>query len=372
MRQLDNIWMHRGEYSRTITPENKTGEKGKAAMSASSLGVGRKGCASIAIKTNETIVLAEIDGPGILRHFWMTVTDKTTAGSFVLRDLILRMYWDDEETPSVESPLGDFFCNGFGTRCNVNSLPIVVNPTSGMNCYFEMPFRKKARITLTNEHPQEIKNVFYTFNFALMDIPVEAMYFHAKWNRERSTTKGIDYTIIDNVCGKGYYVGTYMALCALERYWWGEGEFKFYLDGDNKYPTITSTGAEDYFGGAWAFHKKNFGEQTFAENFNTLYMGYPFQSKHDHTRDFFSTGTDPNPVHGFGNDALPMHGLYRWHLPDPISFHENLRVTFQNIGNNDIELYEREDDVSTVAYWYQNEPHKKFKELLPRNERLPR
>ena len=179
----------------------------------------------------------------------MTVTDKTIAGSFVLRDLILRIYWDDESTPSVESPLGDFFCNGFGTRCEVNSLPIVVNPTSGMNCYFEMPFRKKAKITLTNEHPEFIKHIFYTFNYALTEVPDDAMYFHAKWNREPITTKGKDYTLIDGIKGTGYYVGTYFALCALERYWWGEGEFKFYIDGDEDFPTITSTGAEDYL---WA------------------------------------------------------------------------------------------------------------------------
>lgn len=136
MNCLNNIWLHKGEESRTISPENKNGEKGKAAMTASHLGIGRKGSPSVPINAGETITLAEMEGPGILRHFWMTVTDKTIAGSFVLRDLILRIYWDDESTPSVESPLGDFFCNGFGTRCEVNSLPIVVNPTSGDELLF--------------------------------------------------------------------------------------------------------------------------------------------------------------------------------------------------------------------------------------------
>ena len=173
----------------------------------------------------------------------MTVPDKTAAGSFVMRDLVLRFYWDDEETPSVECPVGDFFCNGFGERAIVNSMPICVNPTGGMNCYFEMPFRKHAKVTLTSEHPGFIKYIFYTFNYALTDVPDDAMYFHARFNRERSTRRGVDYTVLDGVRGKGYYVGTYMALCALERYWWGEGEMKFFLDGDEEFPTVTSTGA---------------------------------------------------------------------------------------------------------------------------------
>ena len=205
------------------------------------------------LESGETITLADIEGPGIIRHIWMTVPDKTAAGSFVMRDLVLRFYWDDEETPSVECPVGDFFCNGFGERAIVNSMPICVNPTGGMNCYFEMPFRKHAKVTLTSDAPRFIKYIFYTFNYALTDVPDDAMYFHARFNRERSTRRGVDYTVLDGVRGKGYYVGTYMALCALERYWWGEGEMKFFLDGDEEFPTVTSTGAEDYFGGAWAF-----------------------------------------------------------------------------------------------------------------------
>ena len=326
---LKDVWMHGGEESRAITPENITGEKGHAAMSASHLGVGRKGSCCVPLESGETITLADIEGPGIIRHIWMTVPDKTAAGSFVMRDLVLRFYWDDEETPSVECPVGDFFCNGFGERAIVNSMPICVNPTGGMNCYFEMPFRKHAKVTLTSEHPGFIKYIFYTFNYALTDVPDDAMYFHARFNRERSTRRGVDYTVLDGVRGKGYYVGTYMALCALERYWWGEGEMKFFLDGDEEFPTVTSTGAEDYFGGAWAFLDR--------------------------------------PPH-----ALPRHGLYRWHLPDPISFKEDLRVTFQDLGNDDIKLYEREDDISTVAYWYQSEPHAVLAPFAARQDRVPR
>ena len=374
MDYLKRVFKHSGEESRTISPENMTGEKGKSCMESSFLGKGRKGRASVPLNAGETITIAQIEGPGSIRHMWMTLTDKTTAGSFVLRDVILRIYWDDEEEPSVECPIGDFFCNGFGTRCEINSLPIVVNPNGGMNCYFEMPFRKKAKITITNEHPEFIKHFFYTINYVLIDeVSEDTLYFHAKWNREKITTLGKDYTLIDNVTGKGYYVGTYIGLAALERYWWGEGEFKFYIDGDNEYPTVSSTGAEDYFGGAWAFHEKKDGELPHAKNYCTAFMGYPFQSKRDHTRDFFNNGKpNPNPVHAFGDDSVPMHGLYRWHLPDPISFKKDLKVTCQQLGNDDISLFERQDDVSSVAYWYQLEPHNKFKELPCRKDRLPR
>lgn len=370
---LKDVWMHGGEESRAITPENITGEKGRAAMSASHLGVGRKGSCCVPLESGETITLADIEGPGIIRHIWMTVPDKTAAGSFVMRDLVLRFYWDDEEIPSVECPVGDFFCNGFGERAIVNSMPICVNPTGGMNCYFEMPFRKHAKVTLTSEHPGFIKYIFYTFNYALTDVPDDAMYFHARFNRERSTRRGVDYTVLDCVRGKGYYVGTYMALCALERYWWGEGEMKFFLDGDEEFPTVTSTGAEDYFGGAWAFLDRPPHALPEAQCFNTLFAGYPYRSTRDATRDRFSAGKpNPNPMLATNDDALPRHGLYRWHLPDPISFKEDLRVTFQDLGNDDIKLYEREDDISTVAYWYQSEPHAVLAPFAARQDRVPR
>ena len=134
--------------------------------------------------------------------------------------------------------------------------------------------------------------------------------------------------MLDGVRGKGYYVGTYMALCALERYWWGEGEMKFFLDGDEEFPTVTSTGAEDYFGGAWAFLDRPPHALPEAQCFNTLFAGYPYRSTRDATRDRFSAGKpNPNPMLATNDDALPRHGLYRWHLPDPISFKEDLRVT---------------------------------------------
>ena len=156
MNLLSNIMTYKGERSRAVSPENPTGEKGKACMEASALGPSRKGRGSIKLPMGEETVIADIKGPGIIRHMWMTIRENTEKGSFVMRDAVLRIYWDGSDTPAVEAPIGDFFCNGFGERCDVASLPIVVNPTGGMNSYFEMPFAKRAVITMTNEHPKDI------------------------------------------------------------------------------------------------------------------------------------------------------------------------------------------------------------------------
>lgn len=350
------------QQTRCISPENPKGEKGAGGKAASKLGPGRKGRAYIDLKKGETASLAEIHGPGIIQHIWITVRDKTDKGFFVLRDLVLRMYWDDETSPSVEVPLGDFFCNGFARRCNVTSIPIVVAPNGGMNSYFPMPFRKSARIQITNEHEGEIEALFYTISYALVkEVPDVHGYFHAQWRRENPTKKKKDYLILDGVKGRGQYIGTFIAWAALSRYWWGEGEIKFYLDDDRNYPTICGTGLEDYFGGAWAFQQRQENEQTRETTYCTPFLGYPFYST-----------TDTTKCDLYGIDAVPMHGLYRWHIMDPIRFSKNLRVTIQQIGHDGERLFEREDDVASVAYWYQKEPHTKFSDMLPVQERWPR
>lgn len=348
--------------SRSINPENPTGEPGGGGKEASALGVGRKGRGCIDLQQGSEVVLAQMKGPGIVEHIWLTVTDRTKSGDFVLRDLVLKMYWDDEETPSVEVPVGDFFCNGFGRRCIVNSYPIVVNPTGGMNSYFRMPFKKSARITISNQHAETIKDFFYQISYALVEeLPEDTGYFHAQWRREASTQKTCDYVLLDNVHGYGKYIGTYLGIAALERYWYGEGEMKFYIDDDEEWPTICGTGTEDYFGGAWAFNANVNGEIK-EQNYNTLFLGYPFYSRHD--------DTFPEPV--FGNDAVPMHGFYRWHFPDPIVFNKKLKVSIQQIGLRNHGLWERSDDVCSVAYWYQQEPHAAFPPLLKTADRWPR
>ena len=350
--------------SRAINAENPYGEKGRGGTAAGNLGKSRKGSPCIGeIKPGETKLLGEIDGPGVIQHIWITVTDKTSEKDcFVLRDLVLRMYWDGEETPSVESPLGDFFCCGFGTDCTVNSMPVTVNPNRGFNCYFPMPFRKRAKITIESQHPNSVPAFFYQIDYCLQDsLPENAGYFHAQWRRQRLTEKGKDYAILDSVKGRGQYIGTYIALTTLERYWWGEGEVKFYLDGDEEFPTICGTGLEDYFGGAWSFASQQNG-RTVENTYCTPFMGYPFYSHHDRS------------VHNNYHDDIvpPMRGFYRWHLPDPIRFEQDIRVTVQQIGVSHGGLFERQDDVASIGYWYQQEPHAAFPELPEREYRWPR
>ena len=350
--------------SRAINAENRTGEKGKGGMASSVLGKSRKGSPCLNdIAPGARVTLGEIEGPGVIRHIWITTDQKTSEKDcFLFRDIVLRMYWDGEEMPSVEVPLGDFFCCGFGTQCFVSSAPIVVAPSRGLNSYFEMPFLKSARIEIENQHVNPIPAFFYQIDYCLYEeLPENTEYFHAQWRREAITEKGRDYVILDGVKGSGTYVGTYLGLQTLERYWWGEGEVKFYIDGDTEYPTICGTGMEDYVGGSWSFAKQENGKMV-EQTYSTPYLGYPYYSRHDELI--------TNPYHN--DDCPPMRSFYRFHIPDPIFFEEDLRVTVQQIGVSYKGLFERQDDVSSVAYWYQTEPHAPFPKLLPKEARWPR
>ncbi len=351
------------ETSRAINAENPCGEKGAGGKAASNLGPGRKGSPCITLKAGETVTLAKIETCGVINHIWITVTDRTSdINRFVLRDLVLRMYWDGEETPSVESPLGDFFCLGFGESYMVNSALINVNPLRGMNSYIPMPFRKKAVITIENQHPCDIGGFFYQIDYCLRDmLPENTGYFHAQWRRQPITTQKEDYVILDGVKGAGQYIGTFMALSTLSRYWWGEGEIKAYIDGDVDYPTICGTGTEDYFGGAWSFATHINGECV-ETNYCAPYLGYPFYADKD--RGVY------NPYHN--RDCMPMRAFYRWHIIDPMRFQADFRLTIQQIGVGHGGLFERQDDVSTVAYWYQTEPHNPFPHFPSVMDRHPR
>lgn len=330
--------------SRSISAENPTGEKGggaqatpDAASPASALGRGWKVRPCITLPASDTATLAEIQGPGQITHLWMTVDTKA------YRSCVLRFYWDDEDNPSVEVPLGDFFGNGHGLRYPVNSLPVVVNPSGGFNAYWPMPFRRSARITLENQLAVAISGFYYQIDFELRTLPDDVAYFHAQWRRSLTQREHPEHTILEGVRGKGHFVGTFLAWTQLSDGWWGEGEVKFYIDADEAFPTICGTGTEDYFGGAWGFD----------DTFSTPFLGYPLWRR------------EPG--------CVPKHGLYRWHILDPIRFQQDLRVTIQALGWWPGGKFEPlTDDVASTAYWYQAEPHAPFPRLLGLEGRWPR
>lgn len=345
---LNNLAKVSDAQSRSISAENFTGEKGKAAMAVEGtgkkasrmLGKGWKVSPSINVPGNTEVELGRIEGSGCIQHIWCTTLPEKW------RMLILKIYWDGEENASVEAPLGDFFCNGWCKGSLVNSLPIVVNPSGGFNSYFPMPFAKSARIVLENLDEEEVV-FFYQIDYILTEIDKEQAYFHAQFRKSTPVQDGV-HTILDGVKGKGHYVGTYMAIQVNNNGWWGEGEIKFYLDGDKDYPTICGTGTEDYFGGAWNFE---FPKGTYCE-FSTPYLGLNQVIRPD---GLYSSNT--------------RFGMYRFHIMDPIRFHKDLKVTIQDLGWRAGGKYlKRTDDISTVSYWYQIEPHGKFPLPLSKDE----
>lgn len=348
---LGNISRLSNAKTRSISPENFTGEKGKGGMATEGtgaeasrdLGQGWKVSPSVRIAPKSTFTLAEITESGAIQHFWLTTFPKNW------RWLILRAYWDDETEPSIEVPIGDFFANGWCERCNVNSLPIVVNPAGGFNSYWEMPFRKSARLTLENLTDDEA-TVYYQITYALTEVPDDAAYFHAQFRRTNPLPYKTPYTILQGVKGQGQYVGTYLAWQVNNNHWWGEGEIKFFMDGDTDFPTICGTGTEDYFGGAWNFEHPTGSYGTYS----TPFMGLPQIIK-------------PDGLYR----AQQRFGMYRWHIPDPIRFEQDLRVTIQALGwRNGYKRYlPLQDDIASVAYWYQTEPHAPFP-VLPDKDYL--
>ena len=341
-----------GRISRSISPENITGEpgmgartpleQGSARHAARDLGDGWKVNPYTVVQPGETVVMADIAGMGVIRHIWCTVTGKW-------RNSILRMYWDGQEQPSVETPIGDFFCMGWQTYCQINSLAVCVNPGSALNCYWDMPFRSRAHITLENL-AEEPMTIYYQIDYSLENVPEDCMYFHAQFRRVNPLPYKTDYTILDGVKGRGHYVGTYMAWGVNNNGWWGEGEIKFFMDGDTTHPTICGTGTEDYFCGSYDFEDP---------------------VTHDHYVQFSSPYTGLQVIEPDRLYRSQMRfGMYRWHLTDPICFEKDLRVTIQALGWREGRRYlPLQDDIASVAFWYQQLPTAPYP-LLPDKDYL--
>jgi len=350
---LSNIYRTSEAKSRSMSPENPTGEPGKGAMAteglskryARNLGQGWKISPAVRVKPGQVLTMGETQGPGAIEHIWLTAT-----GNW--RTSILRIYWDGEAEPSVEVPVGHFFGMGWNRYAPLNSLAVAVNPGSGFNSYWPMPFRKKFRMTLENIGAKEM-TLFYQVDYVLTNVPKDAAYLHAQFRRTNPVKEGDVYTILDNVNGTGQYVGTYMAWGINHAGWWGEGEIKFYLDGDRDFPTIAGTGTEDYFCGSYDFVNQTTKQY---ETFSHAYSGMP------------------QVIRSEDRDEPPRFGLYRWHITDPIRFKENVRVTIQDLGWKKVKTADEaeyrlgQDDISSVAFWYQTEPHKKFPDLPSKPE----
>jgi hypothetical protein len=353
---LSNIYRLSDAKTRSISPENFNGAKGKGGMAVTGtgsnasrdLGKGWKVSPSVVIKAKTTYTIAEIDGSGSIQHIWMTPT-----GNW--RYSILRFYWDDETTPSVEVPVGDFFGMGWGQYAALNSLAVTVNPGSAFNCYWPMPFRKKCRITMENINTEDMV-LYYQVDYILTEVPADAAYFHAQFNRTNPLPYKTDYVLVNNIKGRGQYVGTYIAWGVHNNGWWGEGEIKFFMDGDTEYPTICGTGTEDYFCGSYDFDtrsKNAAGVETVDYTpFSTAYAGLH------------------QVIKGDGHYAVSQRfGMYRWHLTDPIRFEKDLKVTIQALGWRDGGRYlPLQDDIASVVFWYQTEPHVAFPKLPSKDE----
>lgn len=333
--------------SRSISPEHRTGEPGKGGMAvtgtgqncARDLGQGWKVSPSIDIAAGETLDLADIDGEGAIQHIWMTF------GAKRYRFYILRVYYDGMTDPAVECPVGDFFALGWPQQQQtlINSMMVTFNPGCAFNCYWEMPFRKHCKITLTNLDRDPVR-IYYQIDYTLTQVPEDCAYFCAQFRRVNPLPLKSVYTILDGVKGKGHYVGTYLAWSVKSDGWWGEGEIKFYLDGDREFPTVCGTGTEDYFCGSYNFEDQF--QKRYCE-FCTPYAG-------------LAQVIRPDGLYR----SQQRFGLYRWHVADPIRFESDFKVTIQALGWYPDGRYQPlQDDIASVAYWYQTLPVATFPAL---------
>lgn len=353
--------------TRSISAENPTGAKAGGAQaepasdahtSAAARELGRGWKVRPCLKDlmpGQSHVLADIEGPGVIQHIWCTVLHG------VQRWLALRVFYDGMEEPSIDVPLGDFFVNGIDGSALVNSAMIAVNPKGGMNSYWPMPFRRRIRIEIVNDGPEKINEFFYQISYALQPVADDAGYLHACWRRGLTARDNPEHVILDGAAdgaqGRGHFVGTYLVWNQLSNGWWGEGEIKMFIDGDPPdAPTICGTGTEDYFGGAWGFVMDHAHEMR-PTTFSTLYLGYP--------QAVYGATATRGPI-------VPAHGLYRWHVPDPIRFEREIRVTMQALGWWPGGIYQPlTDDIASTALWYLDRPSG-VRRLADVRERYPR
>lgn len=284
--------MQQGTQSRLSSFENPDGLKGQGGKTNKTA----KGNAFENILPGETKNLLNINGEGIIQRIWLTIDQNPVK----LRSLRLQFFWDEQSKPAVDVPMGDFFGYNLGKKVAFQSALFSSGEGRSFNCYIPMPFRKAARVVLTNEGKEPAK-LFYDIDFVLQKIASTALYFHACWNRQMKARLGEDFVVLPKVSGKGRFLGMTVGVntdSAYGKSWWGEGEVKMYVDGDGQYPTIAGTGTEDYIGSAWGLGQ-----------FINQYQGCTV-----------------------ANDSLGQYNFYRWHIPDAIYFNKEIKVTLQQIG----------------------------------------
>lgn len=344
----------------------------------------------IEIKAGAEAVLADIEGPGIIKHIWMTVASRD---KYAFRKVLLRMYWDDENEPSVDSPVGDFFGVGHGVASHYVSMPLNMITTQGivenkaaMNCFFEMPFRRRGRVVLVNECENDI-GLYYYVDYVKQPVSDDSFYFHASWRRENPTKGTVDlaklkaehdkqdqsnysdqrvyevknltgdenYVLLDAE-GEGHYVGCNLSIDHLNPMpgfsWPGEGDDMFFIDGEPWPPRLHGTGTEDYFCAAWGYPSGHY-----YAPYHGLSLYAPIRENGDAWKDSHTISF---------NDYSGKMTQYRFHIVDPVIFRKSIRFSIEHGHGN-----AQSNDYSSVAYWYQRDPHKSFPEMLPVALRLP-
>jgi len=358
VKQNELFELGTGLKSRSISFENTTGEPGKGGMAASKhLGVGRKGAPATSIKPGQTFVLCDINNSGTIRHIWMTGTfikhdfRPEWERNFLLRSTIIRAYWDGQEHPSIECPLGDFMGLAHGKVTSYQSAVHSVGEKAALNFWLPMPFATNAKITITNESDITF-TLFYQIDYTIGDKhPADIGRLHTSFRRENPTVMKKDFEIMPQRTGSGRFIGAVIGVRTMHPGWWGEGEVKFYMDGDKEFPTICGTGTEDYVGLSYGIQQTTFD-----------YLGANLVYACDSSFKAINLKTQKEEYM-----KTEYMSMYRWHIPDPIYWEKECRVTVQQIGCC---LYERDDDWSSATFWYERIPSQPLPQIVHVKERI--